>query len=200
MLLYFGHLDNFENVNIFPYSSLEYYIDLQEDVFKHLNVIKPNEYKFIFCFLKTSFDLYLTIKTTFRNVILIGDNSPDVDTLKINDVNSSLLKIMLSRDFPTLGSNIEHASNIDHASNIEHDIYNYFFPIGDYKTRWFKPVIEAWIEGDTNTANTWLSQEKENSTIVDWLVMIRKDLYINIPWDKIENIIRKWKIENGFYI
>lgn len=190
MLLYFGYFDDFY---LFPYSSMQY--KLQEtcsnvDILRRLK--KCVQYKFIFCFLKNS-DLYFTIQTEFKNVIIVGDNSPDVDTCKTNDIKSSLLKIMLSRDFQTP------------PLNIEYDIYNYFFPIGPYKTRWFKPVIDAWTMADTNTANSWLSQEREGSVIIDWLVMIREELYRKRLADefytdnKIENIIKKWKIENGFY-
>jgi hypothetical protein len=190
MLLYFGYFNDFP---LFPYSSMQYKLPKicsNTDILRRLK--ECHLYKFIFCFLNIS-ELYLTIQTEIKNVIIVGDNSPDVDTCKTNDIKTSLLKIMLSRDFPTI------------STDIQHDIYNYFFPFTEYKTRWFKPVIDAWSLADTNTANSWLSQEQENSIIIDWLVMIREELYRKRLGDKsytdgkIENIIKKWKIENGIY-
>lgn len=204
MLLYFGYFDDFP---LFPYSSMQYKLPEEisnGDILYRLTECRLEYYKFIFCFLKNE-DLYLMLND-FKNVIIIGDNSPDVDTCKTNDIKSALLKIMLSRDFQT------PLEQIDTLTNIQYDIYTYFFPdhkdqgtLPEYKTKWFKPVIDAWTLADTTTANSWLSQEKENSIIIDWLVMISQELYAKRLADKsntdnkIENIIKKWKIENGFY-
>lgn len=199
MLLYFGYFDDFP---LFPYSSMQYKLPKEcsnIDILYRLKECSLECYKFIFCFLKNR-DLYLTLHD-FKNVIIVGDDSPDVDTCKTTDIKSALLKIMLSRDF--------QLEDLESLTNIQYDIYTYFFPdgnhMGPYKTKWFKPVIDAWTLADTTTANSWLSQEKENSIIIEWLVMISQELYATRLADKsntdnkIENIIKKWKIENGFY-
>lgn len=196
MLLYFGYFDDFP---LFPYSSMQYKLPEEisnGDILYRLTECSLEHYKFIFCFLKNR-DLTLP---DFKNVIIIGDNSTDVDTCKTTDIKSALLKIMLSRDFQT------SLEQIDSLTNIQYDIYTYFFlDHKEYKTKWFKHVIDAWTLADTTTANSWLSQEKENSIIIDWLVMISQELYVKRLADKsntdnkIENIIKKWKIENGFY-